>query len=623
MSRVDIFFTVSSQRITQDIDNPVLHAGDKKHFYAVFDLEEAFQSIEPKAVFTKQGGSILMDLIKNEADKYECVIPWEAMYTAGFFTVGIFGGDMMLTNTVSVKVEKGCVPEGGKPLEPTPGWADVIDASIRAINKELEDKVDKVDGKGLSTNDYTDEDKEKVRNFTGDVSSVAGKKGDVVLSKEDVGLGNVDNTSDMEKPISTLTKEALNALSKDIEDTKESIPKSTNDIANDSGFIAQKAVDDSISAHNTNDTSHNDIRLKIKEISDRLNAFLDTDDETLDELSEIVAYITDNKELIDSITTSKVNVSDVIDNLTTNSASKPLSAKQGAVLKALVDAIVVPTKVSELTNDSGYLKESAAKNLYVEKVSGKGLSTNDYTDAEKQKVSLAETAISNINKKISEVEADIPKSTSELTNDSSFITSTETDNKITSHNTIDTSHNDIRLAIKEVSDRLNAFLDTDDKTLDQLSEIVDYITNNKELIDNITTGKVSVADIIDNLTTSVSNKPLSAKQGVALKALIDGLVLTVSEIDMSRPYIGANGNWYEYDKDTKAFVDSGVKAQGVNGMDGKDGYTPQKGIDYFDGADGQNGKDGYTPQRGTDYWTDADKAEIKSYVDEAILGGAW
>lgn len=30
-----------------------------------------------------------------------------------------------------------------------------------------------------------------------------------------------------------------------------------------------------------------------------------------------------------------------------------------------------------------------------------------------------------------------------------------------------------------------------------------------------------------------------------------------------------------------------------------------------------------TPQRGRDYWTDEDKAEIKSYVDEAIIGGAW
>ena len=33
--------------------------------------------------------------------------------------------------------------------------------------------------------------------------------------------------------------------------------------------------------------------------------------------------------------------------------------------------------------------------------------------------------------------------------------------------------------------------------------------------------------------------------------------------------------------------------------------------------------DGKTPVRGTDYWTEDDKAEIKSYVDTAILGGAW
>ncbi len=41
------------------------------------------------------------------------------------------------------------------------------------------------------------------------------------------------------------------------------------------------------------------------------------------------------------------------------------------------------------------------------------------------------------------------------------------------------------------------------------------------------------------------------------------------------------------------------------------------------GNTGPQGKDGYTPVKGTDYWTEADKAEIKSYVDEAILGGAW
>lgn len=41
------------------------------------------------------------------------------------------------------------------------------------------------------------------------VSSVAGKTGDVSLTKTDVGLTNVDNTSDTDKPVSTATQTAL------------------------------------------------------------------------------------------------------------------------------------------------------------------------------------------------------------------------------------------------------------------------------------------------------------------------------------------------------------------------------------------------------------------------------
>lgn len=42
------------------------------------------------------------------------------------------------------------------------------------------------------------------------ITSVAGKTGNVTLEKADVGLGNVDNTSDVNKPISTLMQSALN-----------------------------------------------------------------------------------------------------------------------------------------------------------------------------------------------------------------------------------------------------------------------------------------------------------------------------------------------------------------------------------------------------------------------------
>ena len=45
--------------------------------------------------------------------------------------------------------------------------------------------------------------------LSADVQSVAGKTGAVTLDKNDVGLDNVDNTSDLNKPISTATQTAL------------------------------------------------------------------------------------------------------------------------------------------------------------------------------------------------------------------------------------------------------------------------------------------------------------------------------------------------------------------------------------------------------------------------------
>lgn len=96
-------------------------------------------------------------------------------------------------------------------------------------------------------------------------------------------------------------------------------------------------------------------------------------------------------------------------------------------------------------------------------------------------------------------------------------------NQITSHNISTASHNDIRALITGLNNRLNALADSDDTTLDQLSELVAYIKDNRELIEGITTNKVNVSDIVDNLTTNVSNKVLSAAQGVALKTLIDAL----------------------------------------------------------------------------------------------------
>ena len=104
---------------------------------------------------------------------------------------------------------------------------------------------------------------------------------------------------------------------------------------------------------------------------------------------------------------------------------------------------------------------------------------------------------------------------------------TEITNSISAHNTSADAHDDIRNLITGLTTRLNTLADSDDTTLDQMSEIVEYIKSNKSLIDSITTNKVNVSDIINNLTTNVTNKPLSAAQGVAIKSLIDSLQTVV------------------------------------------------------------------------------------------------
>lgn len=140
------------------------------------------------------------------------------------------------------------------------------------------------------------------------VQSVNGKTRHVVLNAEDVGA----------LPDDTF------------------IPSKITDLTNDSDFATNG---------------------DLAELQTRLNTIADSDDQTLDQLSEIVVYIKNNKNLIDGITTGKVSVSDIVDNLTSTAINKPLSAKQGKVLKDLIDAIVIPTNVSAFTNDAGYLTE--------------------------------------------------------------------------------------------------------------------------------------------------------------------------------------------------------------------------------------------------------------------------
>lgn len=173
----------------------------------------------------------------------------------------------------------------------------------------------------------------------------------------------------------------------------------------------------------------------------------------------------------------------------------------------------LPTKTSQLTNDSGFITKAP-----VESVNGKAgsvnLSASDVGARPDTWMPTAQDVGALPNTYVP------PTQTAEQVGADPTGTAAKA---VSEHNTDTAAHNDLRLEVKAINDRLTAFFDSDDQTLDELSEIVAYITSNKTLIDSITTNKVSVADIVNNLTTNAANKPLSAAQGVVLKGLIDGL----------------------------------------------------------------------------------------------------
>lgn len=111
--------------------------------------------------------------------------------------------------------------------------------------------VTMLDGSGY----FKPVNKDSFNRNTQAVKSVNGKTGNVVVNKSDVGLGNVDNTSDAAKPISTATQTALNGkynipsgtsgqylngLGNPV--TFPTIPTNTNELTNGAGFITSAAL---------------------------------------------------------------------------------------------------------------------------------------------------------------------------------------------------------------------------------------------------------------------------------------------------------------------------------------------------------------------------------------------
>lgn len=189
MTKINVPFVVRGQNIYQKAPPKRLSAGGQNYFFATFDFDETWKSIPYKKATFRLGkdAPIVVDIAESE-----CVIPHEMMQKPGFFTVGVFGGDLLPTGTATVEVMEGVLTAGDDPEPPTPDWFD-------RIENRLDNLEEGGGGGGGTGGTITDEQIGKaVEDYLQEnpveapVQSVNGKTGAVKLTAEDVGALSSD-----------------------------------------------------------------------------------------------------------------------------------------------------------------------------------------------------------------------------------------------------------------------------------------------------------------------------------------------------------------------------------------------------------------------------------------------
>ena len=321
----------------------MLVAGTVNEYTARFSFDADWGGYQRIAVFSVEGVE-REQLLTDDT----CAVPWEVLLPGAYLKVGVYGikdGSRLPTIWTT---HRQYIHDGAGPTEeaadPSPVLAEQILQRMGDIDHlKTEDKsslvaaineVQETGGGGtadhskLKNRDAADQ--HPMSAITGLSDALDGKQPTGNYLTKELDPTVPEWAKQPQKP--AYTAQEVGALP----DTTH-IPSTASEVnAEPSGAVSQ---------HNVSDVAHNDIRLLIQGLSEKLSALADSDDESLDQMSELVAYIKSNKSLIDAITTSKVNVSDIVDNLTTNAANKPLSAAQGVAIKALIDAITVPDKL--------------------------------------------------------------------------------------------------------------------------------------------------------------------------------------------------------------------------------------------------------------------------------------
>lgn len=132
--------------------------------------------------------------------------------------------------------------------------------------------------------------------------------------KQRIGVSNDKATLDVNTSGSAQTYSILDTRDKE---------ELSQEITTTSQTLSQE-IDSDISAHNSSTSAHSDIRGLISAVDSKV----DDADSRIDTLNATVS----------ALDTNKVNKSDIVNNLTTNDATRPLSAAMGMELKSSIDS---------------------------------------------------------------------------------------------------------------------------------------------------------------------------------------------------------------------------------------------------------------------------------------------
>ncbi len=156
------------------------------------------------------------------------------------------------------------------------------------------------------------------------------KKNGIVPTKADLGLENVNNTSDLNKPISNATQTALN-----LKANTTDVNTALNTKLNKSAVLPVLTSTDDASALSA---SQGKI---LKDLIDNINTVLMSDDTTLDEIQELVNFIKQNRTDLDALGIS--NIAGLVDALAVKANSTDVNTALAGKQATLVSGVNVKT----------------------------------------------------------------------------------------------------------------------------------------------------------------------------------------------------------------------------------------------------------------------------------------